>query len=154
MMTHAPPHNDTSRSTKRRRNAIALGIASACVAAAMAWWSFAHLPDVLQGDDLTEKDLSRARQIALMNSYSPLAIPASASDIKIEYQRFQDWNFKAAFTLPPRDFKIWTARLKPQGQVAGGAKPRFYKGKTIGVWTGTVMAEPSGRRVTITHSSS
>ncbi len=156
MSTHAPPDN-TPRSMKRHiviaLVAGAVGVA-ACIAAATAFRSFANSPEPLRGTDLTEKDLSRAQQIALIRGFSPLAIPASASDFKIEYQRFQDWHFKATFTLPPRDFKSWTARLKPQGKVALGAKPRFYKGKTIGAWTGSIVAEPSARRVTITHSSS
>jgi hypothetical protein len=159
MSTHAPPDNNMPRSIKRRRIAIALGLLGAagiavCVAAAISLWSFASSPDLLRGTDLTEKDLSRARQIALVNEYSPLAIPASAGGIKIEYQRFQDWNFKATFTLPPRDFKSWTARLKRRKTQPASDGILSYEGKRIGAFSGYVTAEPKPGRITIFHSSS
>lgn len=99
------------------------------------------------GTNLTERDIPRVEQLRLLNAHSPLPVPESAEDVRLRYQRFQDWFFEGTFTLPPADFDAFVRGLQPS------ATPGVYTGRQIGAYSGSVEVDATTRRVTVRHFS-
>ena len=115
-----------------------------------------HSGPGLGGTRLTERDLSRTEQIKLIDAHSPVPTPPEATDIRLTYQRFQDWRFRAEFRLPAGALERYVARLKPAPRNGVAAVPGRvrYRGRRIGAFEGSVAVEPGTRTVTVTHVSS
>jgi hypothetical protein len=133
----------------------ALGFALAIVACVLVMGAGAWLGgNGLGGTDLRETDLSRAEQLKLLNEFSPVPIPESASDVRLRYQRFQDWSFRATFTLPPGEYEAFVGQLRPEKPAEGSpAGISRYHGKVIGSWEGYVETDGAARHITIAHAS-
>lgn len=109
----------------------------------------------LGGQSVSERDLSRAEQLALIDQFSPLPTPQDASDVRIRYQRFQDWSFEASFTLAPEALEQYVSALRPAPQQSPATNGRQrYAGKQVGAFLGWIEVDPASGRVWVHHTSS
>lgn len=101
----------------------------------------------LDGTDVRETDLTRPKQLQALQTYSPAPVPTSASDVRLQYTRFQDSHFEGSFTLPAPDFDAYTRALVP------ASERDTYVGQKVGRYTGAVRLDRAARRVTLVHTS-
>ena len=101
----------------------------------------------LGGTNVTERDLSPRDQRSLIDAFSPVPTPPEATDVRLRYQRFQDWYFEASFTLPPEQLARFV------GQLQSSPEPDRYVGRQVGAYRGSVYVDPPSGRVTIRHVS-
>lgn len=105
----------------------------------------------LPGTDKDEDDYSPREQRRLLDTFSPVPVPPSATGLRIRYQGFQDWHMDISFTLPPGDFEAYVAQLTPHEQ-----EPGAYAGRTrLGdggfvADASAIRVDPAARRVKIT----
>jgi hypothetical protein len=125
-----------------------LGAALLLVLASGALYLLVSLAGGLEGTDITERDISRQRQLELINEFAPAPVPDDAADIRLRYQRFQDWRFEASFSLRAEQLEGFVGGLQP------GPGPGVYVGKQIGPHVGTVRADRASGRVVVIHTSS
>ena len=127
------------------------------ITAAACVWAVVRLAgaDPLNGQSIGERDLSRSEQLALIDQFSPVPTPPDASDIRLRYQRFQDWSFDASFTLPPETLEPYTSALQPDPRRDTGATGTHrYLGRQIGAFVGWIDVDPGSGRVWVHHTSS
>ena len=111
--------------------------------------------DPLGGQSVSERDLSRAEQLALIDQFSPVPTPQDASDVRIRYQRFQDWSFEASFILAPEALEQYVSALQPAPQAGPPTSGRQrYVGKQVGAFVGWIEVDPASGRVWVHHTSS
>ncbi len=103
------------------------------------------------GTDVTERDLSLAEQMRLLNEFAPISVPSGATNIRLRYQRFQDIYFEASFVLEPAEYGDYMRQLVPFPSTLGPAPPTAYKGVTIGSYSSVVVTDPSSYRITISY---
>jgi hypothetical protein len=109
----------------------------------------------LGGQSIDERDLSRSEQLALIDQFSPVPTPRDATDIRLRYQRFQDWSFEASFTLSPEALEQYTSALQPAARTNTGASGTHrYLGKRIGAFVGWIDVDRASFRVWVHHTSS
>jgi nitrogen fixation-related uncharacterized protein len=103
------------------------------------------------GTDKDEDDFSPEERRKLLDTFFPVPVPDSASDLRIRYQSFQDWHLDVSFTLPPGDFDAYVARLTPQPEPPGGYEGRTRLGDGGFVANAsTITVDPATRRVKLT----
>ncbi|MFP2925079.1 hypothetical protein ACLESO_07655 [Pyxidicoccus sp. 3LG] len=104
----------------------------------------------LQGTDKDEGDFSPAEQRRLLDKFSPVPVPASATDVRIRYQQFQDWSLRMSFTLPPGDFESYVAGLTSSAQQPGqyACRTRLGDGGFVADAC-TLTVDPAARRVSL-----
>lgn len=105
----------------------------------------------LGGTDVTERDLSPAEQVQLLNMYAPVPVPTGATDIRLKYQRFQDIFFEGSFAVPPAQYDDYVRQLKPLGPTVGVAPGSAYAGVIVGNYTSIVVPDPAAYRITISY---
>jgi len=111
--------------------------------------------DSLDGQSISERDLSRSEQLAFIDQFSPVPTPHDASDIRLRYQRFQDWSFEAAFTLSPEALAQYTSVLQPDDHADTGASgTQRFLGKRIGAFVGWIEINRGSGLVRVHHTSS
>ena len=111
--------------------------------------------DPLGGQSVSERDLSRDEQLALIDQFSPVPTPHDASDVRIRYQRFQDWSFEASFTLAPEALEQYVSALRPVAQPSSATNGRQrYVGKQVGAFVGWIEIDRGSGRVWVHHTSS
>ncbi|MCP3143002.1 hypothetical protein [Pyxidicoccus xibeiensis] len=123
-----------------------------CLGCSGLLWSMASTGFL--GTDKAESDFSPEAQRRLLDTFSPVPVPASATDVRIRYQGFQDWHLDLSFTLPPEDFDAYVAQLTPsQGP------PDTYEGRTrladggFAADASSITVDRASRRVTLTAST-
>jgi hypothetical protein len=100
------------------------------------------------GTDKDEDDFSAQEQRKLLDTFFPVPVPPSATDLRIRYQGFQDWHLDISFTLPPGDFEAFVAQLTPHPD-----QPGAYAGRTQLADGGfvanasSITVDPQARRV-------
>ena len=114
-------------SPRKWRYLITLLVLGSCLGCSgMAW-----VLDVFEGVDLLgmekdERDFSAAEQRKLFDTFFPVPVPESATDVRIHYQGFQDWHLDISFTLPPGDYEAFVAQLTPHPQESGVYAGRIH----------------------------
>ncbi len=103
------------------------------------------------GTEKDEDDFSAEQQRKLLETFFPVPVPPSATDLRIRYEAFQDWHLDISFTLPPEDFEAFVAQLTP-----APGQPGAYAGRTqLGdggfvANDNSITVEPTTRRVKLT----
>lgn len=107
----------------------------------------------VSGTNVTERDLSPEEQFRLLNQFAPIPIPASATDIRIRYQRFQDIFLDASFMLPPADYDAYVQQLQPlSGHLVGvSSNAGQYQGRIVGNYTSIIIPDPATHRIAISY---
>jgi hypothetical protein len=97
----------------------------------------------------TAADLPPARWAELLSTYSPVPVPSTATELRLEKQGFQDPLIELSFTLPQEDFDRYVAQLKPSPE---GVYEQCWLGADGGsVADGcSVRVDPAKRRIFIT----
>lgn len=139
---------------RRKVYAIIAGCAVLAIVVGVGLFSAArHAGDLLGlgGTNITERDLTRAAQLRLLDDYAPFPTPTEAADIRLRYQRFQDISFDGSFALPPDQYDAYVRRLTPLGPTVGVAPGTGYAGKIVGAYTSVVTPDPATNRIRITY---
>lgn len=101
----------------------AIFVVGSCLGCSGLLWGVAS--SGFLGTDKDEGDFSAAEQRRLLDTFFPVPVPASATDLRIRYEGFQDWHLELAFTLPPAEFDAYVAQL-----TAHPEQPGAYAGRT------------------------
>ena len=139
---------------RRKVYAIIAGCAAFAIVVGAGLFSVArHAGDTLGlgGTNVTERDLTRAEQLRLLDNYAPFPTPTEATDIRLRYQRFQDIFFDGSFALPPDQYDAYVRRLTPLGPTVGVAPGAGYAGRVVGAYTSVVAPDPATYRIRITY---
>ncbi len=108
----------------------------------------------LGGTDVTERDLSLAEQVMLLDRFAPTPTPESATAIRLHYQRFQDIFFEGSFTLAPSAYDAYVRQLQPLGPTVGVASAMGkYRGVIIGNYTSIIVPDPATYRITVSYTA-
>ncbi|QSQ21740.1 hypothetical protein JY651_42405 [Pyxidicoccus parkwayensis] len=115
-------------------------------------WLFDAFEDIdLLGTEKDERDFSIAEQRKLFDTFFPVPVPPSASDVRIHYQGFQEWNLDISFTLPPGDYEAFVAQLAPKPDEPGAYLGRIQLGDGgFLANASTITVDPETRRVKLT----